>query len=675
MKKIFIALVCLSLSVVLFAQKPPVKFGKIDDVIVKMTSHPIYSSADAIVIMDFGETKFRYDRDNGFVYEFKRITRIKILTKDGLGYGDFSIPYYHDARSKESILNIKGYTYNYKDGSIIKSKLEKSSIFDEKSTKNWDKKKISMPAVGAGSVIELTYTISSPFIWNLITWKFQDDIPTIYSEYRATVPEYFDYQLLQSGYHQNITFEKERLAASVMIQSSHEGKTYGSKVRTSTEPQRLNFNNNKYRWVAKNVPAFKTEAYVSSPYDYLSKIKFELRGTKYPNSVYKAYMGTWEALNKSFMEATGYGKFNQSIGFMKDELEKISALNTDKEKINTLVKLVRNQIEWNNRYNLYASPTLRKAWINRKGSSADINLTIVAGLRKLGFDTDPVLISTRGHGMIRERYAISNQFNSVIAMVKLDGDIILLDGTDRYLPVSVLPKKCLNRKGWRVSKTSPGWVQIKPTINQERRFQATFNIETSGSIVGEIIITDKGYSGYAAHKKLKFKGEEKYFEDVQNKNPTWFIEEYEYSTSGSYNEPFKSKYTLELNEDLTLAGDIIYFNPTLDEIMNENPFKLEKREYPVDFAFPIRNVFMFKFNLPVGYSVEEMPKSIAFALPNNTAIFRYNISTTGNSIQVMVDFRINKAMFSQTEYPALKLFYDQIVQKCAEQVVLKKYNP
>ena len=81
MKTIFTALLCLLAPVLLNAQKPPVKFGKVDDALVKMTTHPLDSTADAIVLMDYGVTDFKYFKEKGFSYVFERIIRIKILTK------------------------------------------------------------------------------------------------------------------------------------------------------------------------------------------------------------------------------------------------------------------------------------------------------------------------------------------------------------------------------------------------------------------------------------------------------------------------------------------------------------------------------------------------------------------------------------------------------------------
>jgi hypothetical protein len=657
------------------AQKAPVKFGKVEDAVIKMVTHPLDSSADAVILMDYGVTTFRYDNNDGFYYQFNRITRIKVLTKAGLDYGDFEIPFYHKDGSNENVSAIKGYTYNYAGGTYSKSKLEKSSVFREESSDNWGQMKVSMPDVRIGSVIEFTYTITSPFIWNLITWEFQDAIPTVYSEYRATIPEYFDYQLLQSGYHLLSTNEHTTMAGSITMQTRNASDASLAGRRNADQAfstQKIDFMNNKYRWVARDVPAFIPESYVASSSDYLTKIEFELRGTKYPNQPFKAYMGTWQSLNKTFLERTDFGKALNQTGFMKADLAAISNLPSEQETVAALIQLVRNQIKWNGRNTRYASTTLRQAWQDKKGGTGDINLTIVAGLRKLGFTADPVLISTRGHGMIRTQYAISSQFNAVIALVELSDGFLLLDGTDNYLPAGVLPKRCLNGQGWRVSENAHGWVPLSTPSKQEQMVQGKFDISSSGILNGTVDLTDKGYAGYASHKSLRMGGEEKFFENFQNKNSDWLIDEYEYHQEANPAEPFISRYVVEMSEDLTIAGDRIYFNPTLEEVMVSNPFKLEKREYPVDFAYPFRKAYMFRFTLPDDYEVEELPESAAFQLPGKDGLFRYNISSMGNELQIMADFRINKVMFAQTEYAVLKQFYHQVVQKCAEQVVLKK---
>ena len=60
------------------------------------------------------------------------------------------------------------------------------------------------------------------------------------------------------------------------------------------------------------------------------------------------------------------------------------------------------------------------------------------------------------------------------------------------------------------------------------------------------------------------------------------------------------------------------------------------------------------------------------SLPENAASYVYNVMQTGNQITFTSMFHINRSLFTQLEYPNLREFYNQVVAKQAEQIVLKK---
>lgn len=116
----------------------------------------------------------------------------------------------------------------------------------------------------------------------------------------------------------------------------------------------------------------------------------------------------------------------------------------------------------------------------------------------------------------------------------------------------------------------------------------------------------------------------------------------------------------------------MYINPIITGQLDENPFKTEKREYPVDFGNPQEKMYLCKIVIPDGYEIEELPKQKVIMLPGNAAKFAYSVTSTGNTINVMSSFQINKSLFLQTDYPNLREFYNQVVAKQTEQIVLKK---
>jgi len=60
------------------------------------------------------------------------------------------------------------------------------------------------------------------------------------------------------------------------------------------------------------------------------------------------------------------------------------------------------------------------------------------------------------------------------------------------------------------------------------------------------------------------------------------------------------------------------------------------------------------------------------ALPGNAGRYTYSVTQVGNLINVVSNFQINKSIFTQGEYPGLREFYNQVVAKQAEEIVLKK---
>ncbi len=141
----------------LMAQKAPIKFGDIPIEDLKMTTYDKDSSAVAVVLTDYGESGMIYSAEKGFMLTFERITRIKILRKEGLEWGNFEVPLYHSAGNAEKLSSLKGITYNLENGKIIETKMKNDAVFKEKYDDNFDIMKIALPNVKEGSIVEVTY--------------------------------------------------------------------------------------------------------------------------------------------------------------------------------------------------------------------------------------------------------------------------------------------------------------------------------------------------------------------------------------------------------------------------------------------------------------------------------------------------------------------------------------
>ena len=96
-----------------------------------------------------------------------------------------------------------------------------------------DEVKFEMPDVKVGSVVEVSYTISSEFVTWFREWYFQHTIPTLLSEYHTRIPEYFKFHIFQKGYeHLSTTTEsrQETVTETEFSRSATQAaKTYTSR--------------------------------------------------------------------------------------------------------------------------------------------------------------------------------------------------------------------------------------------------------------------------------------------------------------------------------------------------------------------------------------------------------------------------------------------------------------
>jgi hypothetical protein len=436
--------------------------------------------------------------------------------------------------------------------------------------------------------------------------------------------------------------------------------------------EKIDFIETKFRWVVQDAPAFKSEPYLTTAKDYISKINFELAQVAMPQSTIKNYTGTWLDVNKTFYDAEDFGGEVRGNVFLKKIVSEVTANATSNEqKIAAIHNYVKSNVAWNSAARKFTSSSLRKVLDEKKGNSAEINLLLASMLDKADLKASPVLISTRNNGFVREQMAISSQFNYAICMVEYDNKYQLLDATEPLLPADMLPERCLNGRGLVVTKEGPKWVDLVANTKSKTITTITAKLDQEGQLSGQLSMDRAGYQALDFRKKFLLNGEEDYLKEVSKLRP-WSISNSQFENVKNITEQFKEKHDVEISSHATVAGDMIYMNPFVLMQKAENPFKLEKREYPVDFGFARDEIYVCKITIPDGYVVEELPKSKVFVLPGNSCKYLYNISVVGNAIMFTSNFQINKSLFTQDEYPSLREYYSQVVAKQSEQVVLKK---
>jgi hypothetical protein len=651
-------------------QEFEMKFGKIDSENLKMQSFEQDTSVSAMVIGDIGNVIFVYNQEKGFTVEYSRHTRIKIFKKEGYEFADQMLELYSSNGIREELGRLRAATYNMDGRKVVTSKMDKkASVFRDDINEYWKSVKFTLPEVREGSIIEFEYSIKSDRIFSLPTWYFQTSIPVLWSEFNVVAPEYLEYKQIGAGYEPLTVSSHTTGHGSANI-------AYGGEfeyTRSSKTVETINFSTNIYRMVAVDVPPFIEEPMLTTKENYITKINFELARTEYPNVPVKLYTQTWESINLRLIEHSNFGEQMKFGLFLNKPLEDINSSVSDPlEKMVAIHKYIQDNMKWDGFYSLYSS-SLRSASNEKSGNIADINLMLILMLQKAGFDTYPVLLSTRSNGFVNKYLPSLSSFNYVVALVKHEGNSYLMDASDPYSTVNMLPTRCLNGEGLIVEEDKAGWVNLNPQKSMDSETVVTLEMDQKGDFNGTIMVTDKDYAAaYKREEHKESKSQDDYIESFEEDNEGLEVENYRIHNLDEIYQPLREIFEVRIKGVSNLAGDIFYINPMLYERMESNIFRIDERKYPVDFGYPIHDVFKLSLTLPDGFIVDELPESVAYEFGKKKLLFSYRIEVNEGVISLINELHINDVLFLYDEYKELREFFNGIVAKHSEMIVLKR---
>ena len=636
------------------------KLGLIDRASLEMTSFPGDSTADAVYLYDYGKVTFSYDDLKGILMSSTIWVRIKILKESALDRASVGIPYYEGPSYKEQewLEDVKGYTYNLENNQIVRTELDKKAIRREKSADSRITTKFNLANAKKGSIIEYSYTRVSPIgVRNEPDpWVFQASIPSRWSEFNIVVPYFLDYKMTMGGYLQ-LHMNKQEPVNVAVGHATYDGAGLS------------------YRFVVKDAPAFVNEPYITTAADYLSKISFELASVNVQGEMRKNFSQTWDNVDRTLDEVKWFGGELRRSGFLKEVRDEIAAKTTDpQERVDLAYKHVQDRMKWDGYSGLYAGEGIKKAYDNRKGNACDINLMLTVLLRELDIECNPVMLSTRAHGYLHQHIPMIENFNYVIAHVKIGEKEYFLDASEPFAKPGMLPERALNGYGRLIPKKGKGrFLEIIPGDSQSKLEMITANIvPDDGTVKGSYSISYGGYEALDWRSKYGAETDNTFHEDLKKEVPEWKIQNVAIKNK---TEDLKGTVNVSCDfemEDENASPDVFYFNPIMAGRWTKNPLKSKDRIYPIDLGTGISASFIGNFTLPEGYALEEMPKAEIVMLPDKGGKFSYQVRQLGNVIQVNTMIQVIRTRFSPEEYGDLKEFFERVVQKHAQPLVIKK---
>lgn len=598
------------------------------------------STANALIIYDYGES---WVDNNSYELNTKIKTKVKIINKNGFDRGEHTIYLYKGkSGNKERVKDIKATVYNLDDGKIVSTRMDKSAIYNEKYNDNFTIVKIVFPNIKEGSVITYSYTVTSPYMFKYYNWRFQDDIPTLYSEYNASIPGNWEYNIKLVG--------GKRLSTNTSTIKSY----------CLRGPNNSSSSCGVYKYVMKDIPAFIEEDFMTTKDNYLARIDYELKTFRGFNGMVDNITKTWKSVDGEIERDYDLGRQLKKLNTVSNVLDDSIKQNPNRlSKAKSIFKFVQDNYTWNEEFKVLRGIEVKDLIKNKSGNVGEINTLLHNLLATNNITASPILVSTRNNGLITQLYPVLSDFNYLIVKVDIDGKSYLLDATDDFVAFGQLPFRCLNQYGRLIDfKNGSSWYPIDVKNYSLNQYSLDLNINEDLTLSGNVDHKTTGYHALSS-KKSGLNNPIAYRNSLQNEHEELKIDNFEIITTDKSSDEFYSKFSIET--DLELVGNSIFLDPFQLKVFTENPFKLQERSYPIDFGYKNTFIFRIKINVDESYEIKELPESLNMKLPNNAGSFVCSFNSQNNDIIVYYKLSLSESIYPPEYYEGLKILLSEVV--------------
>ncbi|MDC6365825.1 MULTISPECIES: DUF3857 domain-containing protein [Flavobacteriaceae] len=627
----------------LLSAQQKVEFGVLNHQEKEFTAYSKDTTAHAVYLYEKGENYFEVRKDYIWLIT-KYHAKKKILDKQGFDHAQIEIPYYHSDKNRERVNKIKAVTHN----GNIKTYVNKENIYNVDVNDRWSQKKFTFPNVQEGSILEYTYEIQSPFFYNLTGWEFQEDIPKLYSEYHAMIPGNYRYNRSLIG----------ELSLDVDEATVKSNCFHIPGIVKSADCEVLTY-------IMKDIPAFEEdEDFMLAPKNYRSRLQFELSEYMRLNGYWDKFTKTWKDVDKEFRTDKDIGGQLRKKNFFEKNvsLNLLTAGDDDLSKAKNIFQFVKGHYTWNGKFGIFRNNRVKEAFDEKKGNVAEINITLINLLNAAGLKTDLMLLSTRQHGLPKRNHPVMSDFNYVVAKTNIDGVDYLLDATEKEIPFGILPYRCLNYYGRVMDLDGESyWYKITPEKQNSVTVRLSLDLKNETAI-GNFDEVSIGYDGLFKKNEISSATEEEYLTAIENEiDDDFLIVSYKLDKELSDEKKVVEHFGFKL-EDFDF-DQTVYLNPFLVRFFKSNPFKVEKRYYPIDFGYLRSYRYMASIKIPENYKVKELPKPMHMALPEKSGMLRFECKELEGQgvITVFFDLRLLATQYTSEGYGYVKEFFENVV--------------
>ncbi|MCX6835061.1 MAG: hypothetical protein NTW07_08010 [candidate division Zixibacteria bacterium] len=420
-----------------------------------------------------------------------------------------------------------------------------------------------------------------------------------------------------------------------------------------------------HTWKMEDIAPTEAEPFMPRPNDFRPSLNFELFSTNGENRI---ILGNYTDVHWRNVGKNIQGYLNMYIKrprqLLTDALKEASGLTSLRDKTRHLFEFVRDEYRADGQgYRLRpAKNNLRDFFEKKTGAPFELNLLLVEMLKVVGIDAWPVLVSTRD----QVDFHRTARFNHIIVYAMTGEGGIFMDASSKACPYGSLPLLSRVEEGLLVDFDRSRLVPIE-TIEPEsyRIDSAAILVARDGSVMASIVSTLSGYPAMELGDYLEHavKGQRDSLRSPAVSDiVTWDDLHWRYDSLGRC--VVQARIPLEKLPATGAAGVVVPVLP----LLTEDPFASEVRLQPIDFLYPFR--YESKAVMPAGSRTLMLDSSANASSTIEGASFNRVIQTANSTLVVITRLRIDKAIFTASEYVAIRAFLEQAAERCQKPIVV-----
>ncbi|MGM0545936.1 MAG: DUF3857 domain-containing protein [Bacteroidota bacterium] len=645
MHRIVLLLLIVGFSIPAYGQQdslPDAEFGSIPDSLFSM--QPPADAEDTPYVIANKELDVSFqEADDSIIAVLEHHFRLKIFDADKREASIIAIPYYF-LDDMERITTVEAYTYLPSGERVA---LSEQDIRTVNVNSRYNVKEFAMPAVEDGAIIEYRYTIERQYIEELPDFYLSHEVPTANAKVAITYPKYLRYDAYTENFDQPVHND-----------FVYQDTSSVPKVFTIPQPAPIITE----RWIARDIPPVKEEAYISSLDDYRGKIKFLMSEFGIPRQELennwqvvvariRDKTDPWEQINAN-QKARAVG---DSIGKALDE--------TPKEEVqDSIYHFLNERVNFSETHSSFSETSAEQVLNGESSDQAAINQTLVAMLRGADIEANPVLISTRQAGKINADFPSFYQFNSMIVQSEIDEEAYLMDAGFPYSQPDLIPVETYGNRGLVLSQDTFDWIDIHPDKSIfDISVDVDAELDEDGTLRGKIEGTQDGYPAQMARQQRADGSRERdillqaFFDGYSQIN----IENVTVKNLEGAGKPITFSARFEIDDYATSFSDGLQFRPMIVGYRDENPFSGFDRNLPITLDAPENLDLSYSIKLPQGYTInEDDDKKIAFSGAEFEERYDHETGLLNYSYNINLDQR----NFSPEHFPSLYKLYERWVE-------------